>query len=123
VIEWLTWVEVGVAVLAGIVALVLGLAGRRPDDISLGALVLVELGLLVQVVVACIGPAWSAPPSGNPVEFWIYLVTAALLPPLGILFWAFVDRSRWATVALGVVALAVAVMLWRMHEIWFVQGA
>jgi general stress protein CsbA len=57
------------------------------------------------------------------VEFWIYLVTAALLPPLGILFWAFVDRSRWATVALGVVALAVAVMLWRMHEIWFVQGA
>jgi general stress protein CsbA len=49
-------------------------------------------------------------------------VTAVLIPPLAIL-WGLVDRSRWSTVVLGVAVLAVAVMLYRMQQIWFVQVA
>ncbi len=37
------------------------------------------------------------------------------------MIWALLERSRWSTVILGVIALAVAIMLWRMQVIWTVQ--
>jgi hypothetical protein len=117
-----TVVLVGIAVLAGVLCVVLGLAGRRPADVSVLSLVLVEVLLLVQIVIALVAPAAGNPPSGNPAEFWVYLVTAAVIPPLAVL-WALTDRGRWSTVVLGVGALAVAVMAYRMHQIWTVQLA
>jgi hypothetical protein len=122
VIEWLTWVQLAVAVVAGLLCIVLGLAGRRPADITMGATALVGVLLVVQVVVALLAPAFGNEPSGSALEFWVYLVTAVLIPPLAIL-WGLVDRSRWSTVVLGVAVLAVAVMLYRMQQIWFVQVA
>ena len=121
-ITWLTWVEAGIATLVGLFAVVAGLAGRKPNDLSLGGAVLVELVLVVQIVVALISPAVGNLPTGSGLEFWVYLITAALLPPLAIL-WGLLERNRWSTVVVGVAALAVAVMLYRMHQIWFVQTA
>ena len=122
-IPWLLGVEVAAAVAAGLLCVVLGLAGRKPADLSLGATLLVELLLLAQIVVSVISPAFGNVPTGSGLEFWIYLVTAALLPPLGIL-WGLLEReSRWSTVVIGVACLAVAVMLYRMYQIWFVQVA
>jgi len=121
-IEWFTTVQVAVAVLAGVLCLVLGFAKRSPDDITLGATALVELLLVVQLVVAIVAPAVGNPPSGDPLEFYTYLVSALLLPIAGG-FWALVERSRWSTVVLGVVCLAIAVMVYRMNVIWFVQLA
>jgi hypothetical protein len=122
VIEWFTWVQLAVAVVAGLLCIVLGLAGRRPADLTMGATALVGVLLVVQVVVALLAPAFGNEPSGSSLEFWVYLVTAVLIPPLAIL-WGLVDRSRWSTVVLGVAVLAVAVMLYRMQQIWFVQVA
>ena len=51
------------------------------------------------------------------MEFWVYLLSAVLLPAAGVA-WALVERSRWSTVIMGVVALSIAVMVWRMHVIW-----
>ena len=121
-IEWFTTVQVAVAVLAGVLCLVLGFAKRAPNDITLGATALVELLLVVQLVVAIVAPAVGNPPSGDPLEFYTYLVSALLLPIAGG-FWALVERSRWSTVVLGVVCLAIAVMVYRMNVIWFVQLA
>ncbi|PJJ72668.1 hypothetical protein CLV46_2242 [Diaminobutyricimonas aerilata] len=121
-IEWFTTVQVVVAVAAGLFALVLGLVGRAPNDYTLGALALVELLLIAQVVVAIAAPAFGNLPTGDGLEFWVYLISAALLPPLAAL-WALITRDRWSTVILGVAALAVAVMVWRMNQIWFVQVA
>ena len=121
-IEWFAWVQVGVAVAAGLLCVVLGLAGRVPNDLVLGALALVELLLIVQVVVAIIAPTVGNPPTGSLLEFWVYLVSAVLLPPAAAL-WALLDRGRWATVVCGVAALAVAVMVFRMLQIWTVQQA
>ena len=121
-IEWFTTVQVAVAVLAGVLCLVLGFAKRTPDDITLGATALVELLLVVQLVVAIVAPAVGNPPSGDLLEFYTYLVSALLLPLAGG-FWALVERSRWSTVVLGVVCLAIAVMVYRMNVIWFVQLA
>jgi hypothetical protein len=122
VIEWFVWAQLIVAVPAGVLCLVLGLAGRRPADLTMGLTVLVELLLLAQIVIAVVAPAFGNSATGNPLEFWVYLVTAALLPPLAVV-WGLVDRTRWSTVILGVASLAVAIMLWRMHQIWFVQVA
>lgn len=121
-ILWFTYVQVGVAVAAGLFCLVAGLAGRRPSDWTVGSLALVELLLIVQVVMAIIAPFAGNPPTGSLLEFWVYLVSAALLPPVAA-GWALVERSRWSTVIMGVAALAVAVMVWRMHVIWTVQVA
>ena len=119
-IEWLTWVQVLVATAAGILCLVSGIAGRPPADLTLGSLLLVELLLLAQLVVAVIAPLVGNVPTGNLVEYYVYLVSALLIPPLAVV-WGLVERSRWSTVVLGIAALAVAIMVYRMHVIWFVQ--
>lgn len=121
-IEWFTTAQVAVAVAAGLLCLVLGFAGRTPNDLVLAATALVELLLIVQVVIALVAPAAGNNPTGSLLEFWIYLVSAVLLPPAAA-FWALVDRSKWSTVILGVASLAVAVMVYRMGVIWFVQVA
>lgn len=121
-VEWFTVVQVAVAVAAGLFCLVAGLLGRLPNDLTLGATAVVFVFLLGQVVVALIAPVVGNVASGSLLEFWTYLVSAVLLPPLAG-FWALIERNRWSNVILGVVCLAVAVMVWRMNEIWFVQGA
>lgn len=121
-IEWFTFVQVGVGVVAGLFCIGMGLAGRVPNDYTMGALVVVELLLIAQFVISLIAPAVGNNPTGDGLEFWVYLITALLIPPLCIM-WGLIDRSKWSTVVLGVSALAVAVMVYRMNEIWFVQVA
>jgi len=122
VIEWFTWVQVVVACVAGIVCLVAGFSGRLPNDITVGATALVLVLLLVQLVVAIVAPFAGNDPTGNVVEFYIYLISAILLPPLAVV-WALVDRSRWSNVVLAAAVFAVAVMVYRMLQIWTVQTA
>ena len=121
-ILWFTVVQLAVAVVAGLLCLILGFAGRRPSDLSVGAIALVEVLLIVQVVAAIIAPFAGNPPLGDALEYWVYLVSAVLLPAGGVL-WALLDRTRWSTVILGVVGLSLAVMLWRMQVIWTIQVA
>ena len=120
-IDWFAYLQVGVATAAALLCLVLGLAGRKPSDVTMGSLVVVELLLIGQIVVALIAPLAGNHPSGSLLEFWVYLVSAALLP-LAAGFWALLERSRWSTVILGVAALSVAIMVYRMLQIWTVQG-
>jgi hypothetical protein len=122
VIAGFTAVEIAVAVVAGVLAVVLGLAGRRPSDLSLAGPALVELLLIAQLVTAVIAPAAGNRPTGNPVEFFAYLLSALVIPPAAIV-WALTERTRWAVVVVGVACLAVAVMLVRMQIIWTVQHA
>lgn len=113
---------VAVSVAAGLLCIVLGLAGRRPSDWSVGSLALIEILLVVQIVIAIIAPFAGNPPSGSLLEYWVYLVSAVLLV-FGGVAWALLERSRWSTVIMGVVALSIAVMIWRMHIIWTIQVA
>ena len=121
-ILWFTYVVVGIAVVAGLLCVVLGLSGRRPSDLTVGALALLELALIAQVVIAIVAPFAGNPPTGNVVEFYIYLVSAILLPPLAVV-WALVDRTRWSNLVLAAAVFAVAVMVYRMLQIWTVQVA
>ncbi|MFT4283474.1 MAG: hypothetical protein QM598_01405 [Protaetiibacter sp.] len=117
-----TLVQLALACLVGLVCVALGLAGRKPNDLTVLSLGLVELLLLAQVVVAIVAPFAGNTPTGNPVEFWAYLIAAVVIPPLAIV-WALVERTRWSNVVLGAAAFAIAVMVWRMEQIWSVQLA
>ncbi len=121
-ILWFTLVLIGVAVVVGLVCVIAGLAGRRPGDVTVGGLALILLLLIAQVVMSIIAPFAGNPATGSPLEFWVYLVSALLLPPAAVA-WALLERSRWSTVIMGIAALAVAVMVWRMQVIWTVQLA
>ncbi|POH69017.1 hypothetical protein C3B61_03765 [Cryobacterium zongtaii] len=120
-IEWFTYLQLPIATAAGLLCLGLGLAGRKPTDVSMGATLLVEVLLIVQLVVALVAPLTGNQATGSLLEFYTYLVSAILLPIAGGV-WALIERSRWSTVILGVVCLSVAVMLYRMLQIWTVQG-
>lgn len=117
-----TTVAVVVAAIAAVLGVVLGLAGRKPSDLSLAGPALVELLLLAQLVIAIVAPFAGNEPTGNPVEFYAYLISALIIPPAAI-FWALTERTRWSVVVVGIACFAVAVMFVRMQIIWTVQGA
>ena len=121
-IDWFTALQIGVAVTGGVLAVALGLMGRRPSDLTMAFAGVVALLLIVQLAVAISGPLTGNQPTGSLFEFYIYLISAIFVP-VGAGFWALIDRSRWSTVILGVAQLAVAIMLYRMGQIWFIQGA
>jgi hypothetical protein len=117
VVEWFTFAQIGVALAAGILCLVLGFAARTPSDLSMGAIALVAVLLIAQLITAAIAPAVGNAPKGSLLEFWMYQVAIVIVPLLAMV-WALVERGRWSVVVLGVAGLAVAVMLYRMWVIW-----
>lgn len=119
-IEWFAWVQVAIALVVAVICLVSSARKRGPDDITLGGTLLVGMLLLAQVVIALFAPAVGNTPTGDPLEFWMYLITALILP-FAAAFWALTDRSRWSNLILAVVAFSVAVMVYRMLFIWTVQ--
>ncbi len=120
-IEWLYWLQLGVAIMAGLLAVGFAIAKRTPNDYTLGSIVLLGVLLLVQMIVAAVQPALGNSPTGSLLEFWMYLVTAFLMVIAGAV-WALVERSMMSNVMLGLLAGSIAVMLVRMDVIWTVNG-
>ncbi len=116
-IDVLFQIQLWVYFAAGLFALALGLIGRLPSLVSIGALAITELGLLVQLVVSIVLVANGEQAKQDTFEFFGYLVVALLVPP-AVALWALVERTKWSTVILGAGAITVAVMMVRMHQIW-----
>ena len=121
-IEWFSYVQIASAALAALLCLGAGIAGRKPSDLTLGSIAFLFVLLLVQLVISILAPMLGNHPTGSLLEFWVYLVSVLLLPPAAG-FWALIERSRWSTLVLGIAAISVAIMLYRMWQIWTVQGA
>lgn len=122
-ISWLMLAQaIGLGVIGAVVAIV-GIARKPFNDWVLGAAALAMLTLIVQVVASIVAPFLGSVPTGDVLEYWVYLISALLIPPAAVL-WALVDKkSEWQTLVVGIGILAVAVMAYRMHQIWFVQVA
>lgn len=121
-IEWLVWAIIAVAVIQTLLAIGFALAGSAPNDYTLGATALLALAILAQVVVTIVLQLSGVEPTGSLAEYWAYLATAVVIAPAGIA-WGLIERSRWSTVILAVAGFSLAVMVYRMYEIWFVQVA
>lgn len=120
-IDWFTWTIVGVSLAVGLTCIGFTVAGKGPRDLTVLGVVLVELLVIAQIVMAIIAPGAGNPPTGNPLEFWMYLVTAAIIPPAAIV-WALMERTRWGSLILAVAGLAICIMTVRMWAIWTIQG-
>jgi hypothetical protein len=122
VIAWFTTVAVAVGFAAAVLGVALGLAGRKPSDLVLAGPALLEVLLVAQAVIGIVAPFVGNPPTGNPIEWWAYVIAALIIPPAAI-FWALTERTRWSVVVVGIACFAVAVMFVRMQIIWTQQGA
>lgn len=122
-IDWLMLAQaIGLAVI-GFAVVIVGLARKPFNDWILGAAALALLTLIVQAVASIVAPIMGAGPTGDVFEYWVYLISALLIPPAAVV-WALIDKkSEWQSLIVGIAILAVAVMAYRMHQIWFVQVA
>ena len=116
-IVWFGIAQIVLALLAALVCILEFSRKRGPNDYTLGATLLVGVLLIAQVVVGIVQPVAGNPVVGDPLEFWMYLIVALVLP-FGAGFWALVDRRRSANLVLLVVHLSIAVMVYRMLVIW-----
>ena len=121
-IEWFAWVQVAVAGVAALSAVVFALLQRTPNDYTLGPVALVLVLLVVQMGMAVFAPAAGNSPTGSLLEWWMYAITALVMIPAAMV-WALVERSIMSNVVLGLLAASIAVMLTRMHTIWFINSA
>jgi hypothetical protein len=94
---------------------------RRIGQAHLAATGLLEVLLVVQVVLAGVAVAGGHRPA-ELTTFLAYLGSVVLLPVAGLL-WARSEPTRWAGTVIGVAALAVAVMVWRLLDLWQVTRA
>jgi membrane protein DedA with SNARE-associated domain len=95
---------------------------RRADNRLLIELIVVEILVLAQLVVAVVAVARGHRPDGpdgpdGPATFLAYAAGETVLLPAGV-FWSQAERSRSSTLVITVACLGVAVMTGRMIQIW-----
>jgi hypothetical protein len=79
-------------------------------------LIVLELGLLVQLVVGIVRLA-TDDRQIETATFVGYLITMVLIPPLAG-FWALIERSRWGPVVMVVACLTIPVLVLRLGQVW-----
>lgn len=94
---------------------------RRIGLVHLVGAGLLEAVLVVQAVTAAIALAGGTEVPET-ATFLSYLFSVVLLPVAGVL-WSRTEPTRWAGTVLGVACLAVAVMVWRLDQLWTATGA
>jgi hypothetical protein len=114
-----TGLQIVLSVVALVVALwlvVLIVRDRLPDDYLYGALGLLEVGLVAQLVIGLV--MVSGDHGGVNVAAYVgYLVGALVILPVGFL-WSLGERTRAGTGVLLVAVLVVPVLFLRLHDLW-----
>jgi hypothetical protein len=110
-----------VALLVAALGVASTLARRRIGLLHLAGAALLEALLLVQAGAAVVALLRGHRPE-DAATFSGYLAGVVLLPVAGVL-WARGEPTRWAGTVLAVAALVVAVMVWRLLQLWEPAGA
>lgn len=115
----LTVVTWGVFALCGVILVIAIVYARRDrliDDLVLGLVALLEIGVLVQLV-AGVSNLAHVGDGGERLTLLAYLVSLPVVP-VGTAFLAIKEKSRWSMAAVAVGAFAVGVMMLRCQQIW-----
>jgi hypothetical protein len=105
-----------VALLLVLLGLASTLARRRIGLVHLVVAGVLEALLLVQAVLAVVALAGGDTPPET-ATFAGYLAGVVLVPVAGSL-WARTERTRWAGTVMAVAGAVVAVMVWRLLQLW-----
>ncbi|MET1065895.1 MAG: hypothetical protein ABWX85_13145 [Arthrobacter sp.] len=100
------------------ICFIAGIFKKAPNDTTILSVAAVELSLLVYLVGSIVRVASGEQIAGEPWEFWGYLLTALLLP-VGAVYWALLERTRWSNFVLAAVGFTALVMAARMNQIWY----
>ena len=109
-----------VALLLAVLGAAASVAGRRIGLVHVVGAGLLELLVLLQAGVAGAALVSGTRPADTPT-FVSYLLAVVLVPIAGLL-WARTERTRWAGMVIAVAALVVAVMVWRLLQLWEATG-
>ena len=116
-IEFFYLVLVWYSVAVGIALLGAGIFGARPGPVSIMATGGVEAGLLIQLLISIALVVSGQRAQTDTLEFFGYLIVAIIVP-LAAGFWGLAERTKYSMMVLGAAALTVAVMLYRMQQLW-----
>ena len=115
----MTTLQIALTALAVVIALwlvVLIVIGRQPDDWLYGALGLLEIGLVVQLVIGLV--RLGGDHAGVNVAAYLgYLIGSLLILPAAF-FWSVGERSRAGTGVLLVAVVVIPVLFLRLHQLW-----
>ncbi len=110
----------GLCLLAAVWLVVLIVRDRTFDNLLLNGLVVIEVGLIVNLVLGIVRVAGDS--QGVPVAEYVgYLVGTLLLLPVGVV-WSAGERTRGGTAVLLVAVLLVPFMFVRLADIWAAGG-
>ncbi|PRX98683.1 hypothetical protein [Allonocardiopsis opalescens] len=90
--------------------------GRAMGWSDLGALTVLEVALLAQLVVSVVLTIAGEGPA-EPATFWSYLVTLLFFPPAAG-WWGLMERSKWGPAVIVAVTLVMSVMVVRLGQVW-----
>ncbi|WP_284979971.1 hypothetical protein [Arthrobacter sp. fls2-241-R2A-200] len=107
-----------VGLVSTVMCLVAGLMKKAPNDPTILSVLAVELALLVYLVGSIVRVALGERIAGETWEFWGYMITALMIP-LGAVYWAVLERTRWSNFVLAAVGVTIMVMAARMNQIWY----
>lgn len=116
-IEFFYLVLVWYSAFVGVVLLGAGLVGVKPGPVAIMATAGIEAGLLIQLVLSTILVISGERAQTDTVEFFGYLIVAIIVP-LAAGFWGLAERTKYSMMVLGAAGLTVAVMLYRMQQLW-----
>lgn len=103
-----------ICALSAVICIIATMSRDHPADSSILSLVAVELFLAVYAVYALISPI---PLNGPGWEFWGYVFTAMILPPIAF-FWGITDKTRWSNLVMAAIGPTVLVMIHRLQVLW-----
>jgi hypothetical protein len=107
------------ALVVAIWLVVLIVLDRLPGDPVFGALVVLEVGVVGQLVIGLVRVSGDHP-GVNVAAYLGYLVGALLVLPIGFV-WSAGERTRSGTAVLLVAVLVLPVLSLRLHDLWSVR--
>lgn len=116
-IEFFYLVLVWYSVAVGLVLLAAGLVGAKPSPVSIMATAGIEAGLVIQLIISTGLAIAGQRAATDTLEFFGYLIVAMIVP-VAAGFWGLAERSKYSMMVLGAAGLTVAVMLYRMQQLW-----
>ena len=112
----LTWFLVALSLAAMVYAVVLAARNKRIDWTVLGAVGVIEVALIAQLVVGIIQFSGTDRHVSGPF-FVGYLVGSLIILPIGV-FWAVAESSRWGAGALAIACVVIPILELRLHDVW-----
>lgn len=86
------------------------------DLLLMGLSALISAAWIVGALILTIHALGESGPD-DAITLWGYVATAVALP-LGSIYLAFLERTKWGSIAVGAVALTTVFLAYRLPQIW-----